>query len=233
MSVYHKNLRFWVLIVCLTLGFGGCVSSPNPRMSEVLGLPVDKTSTQPLIRRWTERQAIGLVALSDATGPDAAPAISSSLLSRLTHRAEVYLSQHCRIPEIKIIPFNGDEAKRDPSTLIKRTRDHQVGSLIVALFSSMETTQPATFGEARMMTQMPGTTTHNSALVELGMIDITRGIVERQAYGEATESLDRLTVPIGNDQPTYEEALDILRANAGQQALDKALQGFTQGCVGI
>ncbi len=82
-----------------------------------------------------------------------------------------------------------------------------------------------------MMTQMPGTTTHNSALVELALVNVEKGNIEIQANGKGRESLERLTVPIGADQLTKEAALDILRANSGQQALDAALQEFTKGCA--
>ena len=81
-----------------------------------------------------------------------------------------------------------------------------------------------------MMTQIPGTITDNNASVELALIDVGKGRIVYQAHGTATESMDRLNVPIGDDELTLEEALDILRANAGQQALDKALLTLTEGC---
>ena len=41
--------------------------------------------------------------------------------------------------------------------------------------------------------------------------------------GLGTESLEQLDVPIGKNRPSPTEARDILRARAGQQALDRAL----------
>ena len=232
MRFCQKSLWLGVGLVILVLGFSGCVTTPSLRMPAVLGLPLDKKVTHVReLRQWPKHQRFGLVTLSDTTGPKAAPAISSTMLSRLSQRIHVNLEKRCAGPEINDIPITDLQMNYGLSSLLEVAKGHDVESLIIALFSSTETTQANTFGEERMMTQMPGTTTHNWALVELGLLDVEQGIVVIQANGEATESLDRLMVPIGTDQPTREEALDILRANAGQQALDVALQDFMQGCV--
>ena len=218
----------------LIMNFGGCVTAPSSRMASVLGLPVDKemVANHPVLR-WPNDQTVGLMALSDDSGPNAAPAISSAMLSRLSQRTQVNLGKRCATPEIKNISHSGLGGRQSLSSLIDIAKGHKVESLVIAMFSSTETTEPATFGEARMMTQMPGSTTHNSALVELALIDVDQGVVMIQANGQATESLDRLNAPLGNDQRTNEEALDILRANAGQQALDRALTEFTRGCRNV
>jgi len=51
--------------------------------------------------------------------------------------------------------------------------------------------------------------------------------------GWATETLELLDVPIGQDQPTREQSLEILRAQAGQQALDQALHLMGKWCEPI
>ncbi len=198
----------------------------------VLGLPTDTNTNNLLhVAPWPAHEALGLVMISDANGPEGAPAISSSMLSVLSQRIEVYLRDHCAVSEVERIPSIKFQGNQGLSSLIDLAKKHHVKSVILALFSSTESTQPGMFGESRMMTQIPGTTIHNSALVELGLFDVEKGMLKEQIYAEATESLDQLVSPIGDDNPTPEEGLDILRANAGQQALDKALPDFTQGCA--
>ena len=234
MSLCKKSLWLVVCVGFLIINFGGCVQAPSSRMPAILGLSVDKKMTSSsILKQWPNHQTFGLITLSDATGPQAAPAISADMLSRLSQRSQLYLGKHCATPVIKVIPNSGIQISQGLSSLLKAGRAHGAESLIFALFSSTEITEPATFGEARMMTQMQGTTTHNSALVELGLIDVEQGVVTVQANGEAAESLDRLDAPIGDSPPTFDEALDILRANAGQQALDKALTHFTRGCRAV
>lgn len=201
-------------------------------MPAVLGLSVDRMalSSKP-IGLWSKDRAFGLVIHSDATGREAAPVISSPLLSKLSQRIQVYLGQHCAVSEVKRISIHGIQEGDGFSSLLNAAKQHHVEALIVALLSSTESTHVGTFGESRMMTKMPGTTTFNVALVELGVIDVAQELVMVQVEKTATERMDRLKVPIGHDQGTLEDALDILRANSAQQALDDALQDFTGGCL--
>ena len=231
MKIHHKSLWLGMVAGFLLMSMGGCASNPSPRMPVILGPSGNgNMKNSNLIGQWSNHQTFGLITVSDESGPEAAPAISSGMLSRLSRRAHQNLGKYCAAQQIKIIPFTGLQGKKDLSTLIQIGKENNVEAVILALFSSTESTVPGTFGEARMMTQIQGTTTHNSALVELGLIDVDKGTLTIHSQGQATESLDRLNAPIGNNQLAMEEALDILRANAGQQALDKALTGFTRSC---
>ncbi|MGB0909061.1 MAG: hypothetical protein ACPGYT_01765 [Nitrospirales bacterium] len=222
---------FGLSVGFLAIGMSGCVTTPSLRLPVVLGLPMDKqiSHTQPM-GQWPSPHSMGLLVYSDATGSDASPAISVSMLSRLSQRTQSYIEKHCGVSALEIITTNTVSEDLNFSSLLKVAKKHDLESLMIVLFSSTELSEAATFGEERMMTQMPGTTTHNSALVELAFVDVEKGSIEIQAHGEGRESLERLTVPIGTDQLTNETALDILRANAGQQALDQALPEFTKGC---
>ncbi|MDR4500299.1 MAG: hypothetical protein MRJ96_02435 [Nitrospirales bacterium] len=206
------------------------MTSPVPRLSAVLELPAavpTNASRQP--DHWAKIQTLGVATLSDATGPHAAPVISPAFLSRLTQRAKVNLEEQCSVPNVRIMSVSGTEPHTG-STLIQQAKHSGLEFFLLVLFSSTEVNRSATFGESRMMTQMPGTTTDNHALVELALVDVAQGMIVQEASAVARESMDRLQVPLGEKQPTLDEALDILRANAGQQALDKALSTLTDGC---
>jgi len=231
MKFHQKQLGRGVVIgMCVMLC--GCVQTPSQRMPAVFELPVDKMalSTAPLVN-WSNYQTFGLVMLSDSTGPEAALAISSVLLSTLSQRIQGYLERHCTVSGLIHLPVDRRHEGSRLLSILNEAKEYQVEALIVALFSSTESTHADTFGEERMMTQMPGTTTLNVALVELGLVDVEQGTLALYIDKTAVKSLDRLTVPIGHDRGTLEEALNILRANAGQQALDDALHDFTRGCV--
>ncbi|WP_454064513.1 hypothetical protein [Candidatus Nitrospira salsa] len=232
MRHYQKQLGLGVIIGVLVISICGCVSTLRPRMPAVLGLSVDRMalSSKP-VGLWSKDRIFGLAIHSDATGREAAPPISLPLLSKLSQRIQVYLGQHCGVSEVKRIPRDGIQEGDEFSALLNAAKPHHIDALIVALFSSTESTHVGTFGESRMMTQMPGTTTFNVALVELGVIDVAQELVTFQVEKTATERMDRLKVPIGQGQGTLEEALDLLRANSAQQALDDALQDFTSGCL--
>ncbi|GJL66254.1 MAG: hypothetical protein NPIRA05_12250 [Nitrospirales bacterium] len=231
MKFCQRPLGREIVIGVLVVSLWGCVSTPSPRMPAVFGLSRDKAAVTvtPLVQ-WSAYQTLGLVIHSDSTGSGAAPAISSPLLSTLSERIQAYLRQHCAISEVKHIPRHEIEWGSF-SSLLNAAQKYQVEAVLVALFSSTESMQADTFGEERMMTHMPGTTTSSMALVELALVNVEQGAIVHSVDKTAVEHMDRLTVPIGQDQGTLEEALDILRANSGQQALDDALQDLTHGCA--
>ncbi|GJL55892.1 MAG: hypothetical protein NPIRA02_30240 [Nitrospirales bacterium] len=231
MNMLLRQLGVGCLTGFLMLSVSGCVSPVSPRMPAVLGLSeelMDVTSNPS--DHWAKYRTFGLVTVSDATGPEAAPAVSSTLLLTLTRRVEAYFEHQCGGIALKRFPMPDFHAGKGLISLRHVARQHDVEAVIIVIFSSTESMEAATFGEARMMTQMPGTTTYNTALVELALLDVAEGRLALRIVQTAVERLDRLNVPIGSDQGTREEALDILRAQAGQQALDRGLEGLTHGC---
>ncbi len=232
MKIHQNILWMGVGIGLLYMSVSGCVSStPSPRMQEFLGLPMKQNlPAANSFQSWPDRHHMALMVRSDATGPEAAPAISPSMLSLLSQRTQAYLLKHCDVTNIQVIPSTMTQRDHHLPVLLEKAKSLDAQSLLLVLFSSTESSEAGTFGEERMMTQMPGLTTYNTAVVELGLVNIDNSRLERYAAEQATESVDQLNVPIGDNQPTKEEALDIVRANAGQQALDLGLQKFTQGC---
>ena len=81
--------------------------------------------------------------------------------------------------------------------------------------------------------QISGTTFENMALAEVVLLDLADYAVTFDLAGAATETLEVLDVPIGEGRTSRAESLDILRAQAGQQALDRSLNILRKRCHGV
>jgi hypothetical protein len=172
---------------------------------------------------------IGLVVHSDATGTNAAPAIPFEYLETLARRTEEFLRQRCSFQEILPVPPLSKPVNLSQELKVQGQR-LQVPYEMVVLFSSREKAGPQKIGEATMMTQMSGTVLENSALAEVGILRVSDFKMVFWRQGRATESLEQLDVPIGTDRPSATNARNILRARAGQQALDRALEHLGSAC---
>ncbi|WP_342348399.1 hypothetical protein [uncultured Nitrospira sp.] len=100
----------------------------------------------------------------------------------------------------------------------------------MVVFSSREQAGPEKIGQATMMTLMSGTVIEKSAMAEgtipiLKLSDFTVGF---WTSGIGTKTLEQLNVPIVSNRPL--DARDILRAQAGQHALDRALERLGSAC---
>jgi hypothetical protein len=174
---------------------------------------------------------IGLVVHSDATAPHAAPAILSEYLETLTRRTEAFLRERCSFHEISTVPPLSKPVTMSQDLKVQGQR-LQVPYEIVVVFSSREKAGPEKIGEATMMTQMGGTVIENTAMAEVGILRVSDFKIVFLASGRGTESLEQLDAPIGTNQPSISDARDILRARAGQQALDRALEHLGSACQG-
>jgi hypothetical protein len=216
----------------------GCGAGPTPRLIELVGEDAFARSVSlskgadlpgPGNDEWRQVPGIGLVVHSDATGQHAAPAIISGYLETLARRTEEFLRQRCSFQEIVTVPSLSRPVNFSEELKVQGQR-LQVPYTIVVLFSSRERSGPQKIGEATMMTQMTGTVIENSALAEVGILRVSDFTMVFFARGWATESLEQLDVPIGTNQPSATEARDILRARAGQYALDRALEHVGSAC---
>lgn len=168
---------------------------------------------------------------SDTTGPGAAPAISLAFLETLSRRTEEFLTQHCLVSSVVPITLpSSTQPAQLQQELISRGQEHGISHILLVILSSREYSGPVTLGEERMMTQMSGTTFENMALAEVALLDLADYAVAFDLAGAATETLEVLDVPIGEGRPSRAESLDILRAQAGQQALDKSLNILGKRC---
>jgi len=213
--------------MCL-LGYilSGCGGGPPHRLIDLVG----EDAMSPLANdEWWQVSKIGLVVHSDATAQNAAPAIRSEYLETLTRRTEEFLRQRCSFHEIVTLPPLSMSVPLSQELKAQGPR-LQVPYEIVVVFSSREKGGPEKIGEATMMTQMGGTVIENSALAEVGILRVSDFKMVFWSQGSGTESLEQLDAPIGANQPSPTDAREILRARAGQHALDRALDHLGQAC---
>jgi hypothetical protein len=222
-------VRLWFFLCVILVG---CVESPQPRLSALFGKQIYQHQQPGSV--WPQLQRIGLVVHSDPTGPGAAPAISPAFLETLSRRTEEFLTKRCMISSVVPIALpSSTQPAPLQQELIARGQEHGISHLLLVILSSREYAGPVTLGEDRMMTQMSGTTFENMALAEVVLLDLADYVVTFDLPGSATETLEVLDAPIGEGQASRVESLDILRAQAGQQALDKSLNILGKRCHGV
>ena len=227
----NGSAGLWVLLFVL-VSASGCGEGPHLRLGSLLGIQIDQQQ-QPS-PAWSALDRVGLVVHADETGLEAAPPISQAFLGTLSRRAEKFLTQHCRVSSVVPIAFpSSTHQAQIRQELISRGLEHEISHILLALFSSQEHSGPVTLGEERMMTQMRGISIENTALAEVALLRLSDYVVTFREAGWATETLEILDAPIGSGQPTFDQSLEILRAQAAQQALDRSLNGFGQWCAGL
>ena len=219
---------FFVGLSILVLA--GCGADPTPRLVDLVGPEaVEPKGPLPQPEEWTRASKIGLMVYSDATAQGAAPALSPEYLETLTRRTENFLKQRCAFQEVLNVPQPSQPGTF--SQVLKIQGQHlQVPYHVVVVLSSREQASPEKIGEATMMTQMSGTVVENSAMAEVGVLRGSDLTIVLLAQGKGTEYLEQLDVPIGRNQPSAEEAREIMRAQAAQQALDRALESVATVC---
>jgi hypothetical protein len=211
----------------------GCGEGPTPRLLDLVGkdaFPSKELRSENV--EWMRVPKIGLVVLSDATGENAAPAIISRYLETLTRRTEEFLKERCSFQEILIVPSLSKPVNLSQELQVQGQR-LQIPYEVVVVFSSRERIGPEKIGEATMMTQMGGTVIENSAMAEVGILRISNFHMVFLASGWGTDTLEELDIPIGSYLPSTTDARDILRARAGQQALDRALEHVESVCQSV
>lgn len=208
----------------------GCGAGPTPRLIHLVGK--EAFESQELSSKngeWLRVPTIGLVVHADDTAQNSAPAIISRYLETLTRRTETFLRQRCAFQDIVTVPPFPPAVNFSQELKVQGQSLH-VPYIIVVVLSSREKTGPVTIGEATMMTQMSGTGIENSALAEVGILRLSDFQLVYWTQGRGFESLEQLDVPIGKNRPSAIEARDLLRAGAGQQALDRALEHVGTAC---
>jgi hypothetical protein len=208
----------------------GCGGGPTPRLSDLVGkdaFPSREIRSENL--EWMQVPKIALMVHSDAEGEHAVSEIRSEYLQTLTRRTEEFLRQHCSFQEILTIPSLSKPVNFSQEIQVQGHR-LQIPYVMMVVFSSREKSGPQKIGEATMMTQMGGTVIENSAMAEVGIIRVSDNHIVFLASGLGTESLEELDAPIGSNRPSITDARDILRARAGQQALDRALDQLGSVC---
>lgn len=224
MRIHLGRLCFLFSLVILSVG---CGQGPHPRLGALLG---NLGQEQQPYSVWPQLDRVGLIVHSDTTGPGVAPAISHQYLETLRRRTEEFLSGHCRVSSVLPINFpSSTQQTQIKQKLSSHEQELGISHVLLVVLSSREFSSPVTLGEERMMTQMSGTSVENVALSEVALLRLADYRVIWNLSGSATETLELLDAPIGKDRPTREQSLEILRAQAAQQALDRSLH-LLRGC---
>ncbi len=226
------SLVWLCFVVSLFLLFAGCGQGPSPRLRALYG--TQGFQPQPPHSVWPQLDRVGLIVHSDTTGPNAAPAISPQFLETLNRRTEEFVARRCLVPAAVLLTFRPSiQQAQIKQKLISLGHEHGISHILLVVLSSREQSGPATLGGERMMTQMSGISVENVALSEVALLRLADYLVIWNLTGSATETLELLDAPIGKDQPTREQSLEILRAQAAQQALDRSLHFLGSWCEDI
>ncbi|MGP0592292.1 hypothetical protein ACTRXD_07075 [Nitrospira sp. T9] len=220
-----------MLFICVLVSMlAGCGAGSTPRLMDLVGK--EAFESQELSHKngeWPRVPTIGLVVHADATAQNAAPVIIAEYLETLTRRTEDFLKRRCSFQNIMTVPRLSQPVNFSQELKVQGQHFH-VPYEIVVVFSSRENTGPVKIGEATMMNQMGGMVIENSAIAEVGILRLSDFQMVYWTQGSASEILEQLDVPIGKNRPSPMEARDILRARAGQQALDRALEHVGAEC---
>jgi len=219
------------VVLVLFLLLVACGEGSHSRLGPLLGMQQLHHRTD---QAWPRVQRIGLALYSDMAWPGAAPSIVQPFLDTLSRRTEEFLTRRCGVASVVPIAFPASTQRAQmQKEFTSRGQEIGIAHLLLVVLSSREHSGPVTLGEERMMTQMSGTAVENTALAEVALVRLADYGVTIVLPGWATETLELLDVPIGLDQPTREHSLEILRAQAGQQALDQALHVMGKWCERI
>ncbi|MCH7614551.1 MAG: hypothetical protein IH978_02260, partial [Nitrospinae bacterium] len=155
--------------------------------------------------------------------PDSALPLSPDMLAILENRLVKKMDEYFALQVRPIRLAQPLQPTGDMSPFTHLTKIHKLDFMLLAVLSSTEEESHIEIGEETMMTRMSGVSIDNEALAELALINADSGKIALHAAGNGASSMEQLTAPIGEDYPRKEDARDILRANAAQQALDQAL----------
>lgn len=180
-------------IMAAALLLAACASGvPPSRLGEYLG------TSQPADERTMalpERPArAGLVVISDATAPDAAPTLPDEAVHRLTEILTQRLNDSATIAIDKVIPADGVRPG-DPSQLQGLGKRHGVEYLAVVVLSGTEQEYPMTLFLGWVAHSQPGLRRDNWSLIEVALFDVASGRTIVHAEGRGWATLDRPMAP--------------------------------------
>jgi len=220
-----KNIcsGFLMLLVCMFL-IAGC-QMQAPRLTSYVG-EVDglHAAQEPHPQSLPSAiNQVGVLIMTDSSFPNSALPLSPDMLAilenRLVNKMDEYFA--LQVQPIRLEQPLTPTGAMTPFTHL--TKIHKLDFMLLAVLSSTEEESHIEIGEETMMTRMSGVSIDNEALAELALINADSGKIALHAAGNGTSSMEQLAAPIGEDYPRKEDARDILRGNAAQQALDQAL----------
>jgi hypothetical protein len=244
-------LRFCLAIMLLVpLVLAGCSQKPLPRMDSYLGAGAqgEGVTVPGEAERASGPFAAGLLLINDTSAEGSAPALSDQTKAFLTDQVRKRVEATTLIRVVKVLTVADPSQPQDRQTLAGLAREQDLSHLLVALFSSAESEVPAYMpitGDPEQGGQrplLPGYETVNYALAELALIDAAGGQVLARSDGRAWTRLNRLNVPMKSNAypvihrslrvapiyPPEDQAKEVLRSIAGDEALEQAVYKLEQ-----
>ena len=242
--------RITVLLSVGVMLFAGCSQKPVPRIDSYLGTTSegDRVAVSDRVTNAPGPFDAGLVLINDTSAPGSAPALSDRAKSFLTDQIRQRIQAATPIRILKLVTVPESAQLQDESLLARLGREQGVSRLLLVVFSSEESEVPAYLpmtGDPEQGGQRPrvlGYEAVNYALAELALIDSTDGRVLLRSDGRAWTRLNRLNVPLKSNAypvihrslrvapiyPPEDQAKDILRSIAGDEALEQAVYKLEQ-----
>ncbi len=227
-----------------------CSVAPPLRMDTYLGPDVATGTTGVTDHRRPSPipGEVGLLVVNDTTGPGSAAALSQEVLSFLVERIKHQLGRNLPMKVTKVFSPGGLGPDRGRQALLRLTAQEAIEYLVVAVLSSAESEAPVqlSLGGPESVS-VPGIQIKNFGLVEVALVEGKTGSVLIRAQGRAWASLDRLAASGRSHQypvirrssrmapifPKADQAPDLLRALAGEEALEQAMLHFEEAWAGV
>jgi len=223
----------------------GCSAKPPARIEAYLGPEVERMqATQGDLRALGDAQLqAGLLLINDTSYAESAPALSERGLAFLSDAVRRRIEDKTPIRIAKVLPSAALTPESAQQTVTSLGRAQEVSYVLVVIFSSMESEIPLMLplgGDPEQGGGRPrvsGFETNNYALAELALLETGSGKVVARTDGRAWSRLNRLYVPVTSNAypvihrslrvapiyPREEDAKDILRSIAGDEALEQAV----------
>ncbi len=232
------------LLVCAALT-ASCSMKPPSRIAVYLGPSVENVQTIPAdLRAFADtRLEAGLLLINDTSHAESAPALSERAMAFLSDAVRHRIEEKTSIRLVKVLPSSGLTPDTAQQTVISLGRAQGVPYVLVAIFSSEESEIPLILpftGDPEQGGGRPGVSGFeaiNYALAELALLETRSGKMVARSDGRAWSRLNRLYVPVKSNAypvihrsrrvapiyPREEDAKDILRSIAGDEALEQAV----------
>ncbi|WP_447978974.1 hypothetical protein [Candidatus Nitrospira bockiana] len=232
-----------LISVVLLIVLAACSASPPARIDAYLGADAQRDRMELAAISPDQLIDAGLLVLNDVTWPRSAPALSEESLHFLTDRTQQQVQEMLPIRIVKVLQDPGVLPTGNADQFVQLAKEQGLDYLLIAIFSSEESEIPLYLPldgapeQGGTRPKVPGFEAVNYALSELVLLDAKTGRPIAQADGRAWASLNRLYVPIKSNAypvihkslriapiyPKEENAKDVLRSVAGDEALEQAV----------
>ncbi len=241
----HASRVPFMLMLLLTGLVAGCAMKPATRMDAYVGptTPQERAMAAESLKALPGPLEVGVLVINDTSAEGSVPALSDNGRAFLTDQVRQRIEEKLPLRLVKVLPATDLASRQDPQLLARQAQEQGVGYLLLAIFSSAESEIPTSLpldgapeqGGGRP--RVSGFEAINYALVELALLDAKTGQVLIRADGRAWSKLNRLYVPVQSNSypvihrslriapiyPKEDNAKDVLRGIAGDEALEQAV----------